>query len=99
MGKYRHPPLGTTSPLGKTYVSTLFTSSESKNSVQRLFAVPLCSQWASLITQFSKESACNAGDLSSIPGLGRSIGEGIDYPLQCPWASLVAQLVKNLPVM
>ena len=34
-----------------------------------------------------------------IPGLGRSAGEGIDYPLQYSWASLVAQLVKNLPVM
>ena len=29
-----------------------------------------------------KESACNAGDLGSIPGLGRSPGEGIGYPLQ-----------------
>ena len=29
-----------------------------------------------------KESACNAGDLSLIPGLGSSPGEGIDYPLQ-----------------
>ena len=44
-----------------------------------------------------KESACNAGDPSSIPGLGRSAGEWIDYPLQYSWASLVAQLVKNLP--
>ena len=43
------------------------------------------------------ESACNAGDPSSIPGLGRSAGEGIGYPLQYSWASLVAQLVKNLP--
>jgi len=32
----------------------------------------------------SKESACNAGDLDSIPGLGRSPGEGNGYPLQCP---------------
>ena len=31
--------------------------------------------------------------------LGRSPGEGIDYPLQYPWASLVAQLVKNPPAM
>ena len=46
-----------------------------------------------------KESACNAGDPSSIPGLGRSAGEGIGYPLQYSWASLVAQLVKNLPAM
>ena len=29
-----------------------------------------------------KESACNAGDLGSIPGLGRSPGEGKSYPLQ-----------------
>ena len=46
-----------------------------------------------------KESACNAGDPSSIPGLGKSTGEVIDYPLQYSWASLVAQLVKNLPAM
>ena len=43
-----------------------------------------------------KESACNAGGPGSIPGLGRSAGEGIDYPLQYSWASLVAQLKKNL---
>ena len=45
------------------------------------------------------ESACNAGDPGSIPGLGRSTGEGIGYPLQDSWASLVAQLVKNLLAM
>ena len=42
-----------------------------------------------------KESACNAGDPGSIPGLERSAGEGIGYPLQYSWASLVAQLVRN----
>ena len=46
-----------------------------------------------------KESACNAADLGSIPGSGRSPGEGIGYPLQYSWASLEAQLVKNLPEM
>ena len=46
-----------------------------------------------------KESACNAGDAGSIPGSGRSTGEGIGYPLQSSWASLVAQTVKNLPAM
>ena len=46
-----------------------------------------------------KESACNAGDPSSIPGLERSSGEGISYPLQYSWASLVTQLVKNQPAM
>ena len=46
-----------------------------------------------------KESACNAGDPGSIPELGRSTGEGIGHTVQYSWASLVAQLVKNLPVM
>ena len=40
-----------------------------------------------------------AGDSGSIPGSGRSVGEGIGYPLQYSWASLVAQLVKNPPAM
>ena len=44
-----------------------------------------------------KESAFNAGDPSWISQWGRSTGEGIGYPLQCSWASLVVQLVKNLP--
>ena len=47
----------------------------------------------------SKESAHTAGDLGSIPGLGRSPGEGISYPLPYSWASLVAQLVKNPPAL
>ena len=46
-----------------------------------------------------KQSACNAGDPSSIPELGRSAGEGIGYPLQYSWTSLVAQMVKNLPAV
>ena len=46
-----------------------------------------------------KEPACNAADPSSIPGSGRPTEEGIGYPLQYSWASLVAQLVKNLPAM
>ena len=46
-----------------------------------------------------KESTCNAGDPGSIPESGRFPGEGIGCPLQCSWASLVAQLVKNPPAM
>ena len=46
-----------------------------------------------------KESTCNAGDLGSITRPGRSAGEGIGYPLQYSRASLMAQLVKNLPAM
>ena len=50
-------------------------------------------------TSAGKESTCNAGDPSSIPGWGRFTREGIGYPLQYSWASLVAQLVKDPPAM
>ena len=46
-----------------------------------------------------KEYACNTGHPSLIPRSGRSPGEGIGYPFQYSWASLVAQLVKNPPAM
>ena len=46
-----------------------------------------------------KNLPANAGDPGLFPGSGRSTGEGIGYPLQYSWASLVAQLVKNLPAM
>ena len=46
-----------------------------------------------------KESICNTQDPGSIPQLGWSAGEGIGYPLQYSWASLVGQLAKNLPAM
>ena len=46
-----------------------------------------------------EESADNTGDPGSIPGSGRCPGEGIGYTFQYSWASLVAQMVKNLPVM
>ena len=43
-----------------------------------------------------KESTCNAGDPGSIPGFGRSAREGIGYPLQYSWVSIV---VKNPPAV
>ena len=46
-----------------------------------------------------KKSTCNAEEPGSIPGLERSAGEGIGYPLYYSWTSLVGQLVKNLPAM
>ena len=46
-----------------------------------------------------KESICNAGDPGSFPGLGRCPEQGIGHLFQYSWASLVAQLVKNLPAM
>ena len=51
-----------------------------------------------LIAQLVKKKfPCSTGDRSLIPGSERSTREGIGYPLQYSWASLVAQLVKNLP--
>ena len=55
--------------------------------------------WASLIAQLVKKSACNGGDPSSIPGLGRSAGEGIGYLTPVFLDFPLAQLVKNLPAM
>ena len=52
-----------------------------------------------LDSSVGKEPICNAGDPGLIPGTGRSTGEGVGYPLQYSWASLVAQLVKNPPAM
>ena len=46
-----------------------------------------------------KEYACNAGDPTLIAGSRRSPGEGIGYPLQYSWASLMAQMVKHQPSM
>ena len=60
-------------------------------------------QWADVWglpdSSVGKESTCNEGDPGLIPGLARSAGEGIGYLLQYSWASLVTQLVKNLPTM
>ena len=55
--------------------------------------------WGFPHSSVGKESACDAGNPGSIFGSGRSAGEGIGYPLQYSWASLVAQLVKNLLAM
>ena len=55
--------------------------------------------WGFPVGSVGRESACNAGDPGLIPRSGRSTGEGIGYLLQYPWASLVAQLVENLPAM
>ena len=60
--------------------------------------IKLFTKWAHFLFP-DKESACNAGDPGLIPASGRSPGEGIGYPLQYSWASLVAQLVKNSPAM
>ena len=53
--------------------------------------------WASLLSWWRIRLQCRRP--GSIPALERSAGEGIGYPLQYSWASLVTQLVKNPPVM
>ena len=63
-----------------------------------IFCVSCIGRWIPG-SSWSKESAYNAGDPGSIPGSGRSAGEGIGYPPQYSWASLVSQLVKNPPAM
>ena len=55
--------------------------------------------WGFPDSSVGKESACNGGDPGLVPGSERSAGEGIGYPLQYSWASLVAQLVKNAPAI
>ena len=63
---------------------------------------PPHSRGASQVALVVKNPLANARDIrdvGSIPGLGRSPGGGIGYPLQCSWASLVTQLVKNLPAV
>ena len=68
-----------------------------------IVAILICVKWYSVIliciSLVGKESTWSTGDPSSIPGSGRSLGEGIGYPLQYYWTSLVAQLVKNPPAM
>ena len=54
--------------------------------------------WASLMVHLVKNPP-TGGFPGSVPGLGRSPGEGISYLLQCPWASLMVHLVKNPPTM
>ena len=60
---------------------------------------PVLQNVLSADSSVGKETACSERDPGSIPGWGRSAGEGRGYPLQYSWASLVAQLVKNLPAM
>ena len=64
-----------------------------------LFLCQYYTVWGFPDSSVFKEFTCNAGDPSLITGSGRSTGEGIGYPLQYSWASLMAQLVKNPPAM
>ena len=78
--------------------ATVQTVEKQLDTTQQLSWTQL-SYWGFPGSSAGKESACNAGNPGSIPGLGRSTGEGIGYPFQYSWAFLVAWLVKNLPAM
>ena len=60
----------------------------------RTYFIYLSSYKDFLCSSAGKEFTCNAGDPSLIPGLKRSPGEAIGYPLQYSWVFLVAQTVK-----
>ena len=64
-----------------------------------IFNGKVAQSWGFPHSSVGKESNCDEGDPSLIPGWERSTAEGIGYPLQYSWASLVVQLVKNPPAM
>ena len=68
-------------------------------SVYPRFCLYLHYYWGFPGSSAGNESTCNAEEPGLILGSGKSPGEGIGYPLQYSWASLVAQMVKNLPAM
>ena len=87
-------------PASSTSSSHLVVVQKHSSSSSFFLLIPLI--WCLLgfpDSSVGKESTCNGGDPGSIPRSGRSFGEGIGYPLQCSWSSLVAELVKTLPTM
>ena len=80
----------------KEYVKAVYCHPVYLTYMQNTSCIP---SWDFPDSSAGKESSCNAGNPSWIPGFGKAAEEKIGYPLQYSWASLVAQLVKNLPVM
>ena len=81
------------------FVSSLRTGTRTTFSSYLFFKITGANNQGFPGSSAGEESTCNAGDPSSIPGSGRSAGEGIGYLLKYSWVSSVAQLVKNLPSM
>ena len=82
-----------------TFISLLFIWAPGREEEDGILGIGFCQTSGFSDSSGDKESACNAEGPGSITGLGRSVGEGIGYPLQYAWASLVPQLVKNLPAL
>ena len=83
----------------KVHSSTIYNCQARYLSIDEWIKIYTHTQASLVYCSAGKESACNAGDPGLIPGLGRSPGEGVGYPLQYSWASLVAQTVMNLPAI
>ena len=92
-----------TEAVGKTHImvsgKTGLNFSSTDSTVTLCIFLNLSELWGFCHSSVGKVSACNVGDPGLISGSGRSTGEGIGYPLQYSWASLLAQLVKNSPTM
>ena len=80
------------------YAFATYEARKGRSIVNLLFRFP-SSSWGFPQSSVGKESACNEGDPSLIHRSGRFGGEGIGYPLQYSWASLLVQLVKNPPAI
>ena len=74
--------------LGRKTVKNLDSMLKSKD-ITLLIKVHLVKAMDFSDSSGGKESTCNAGDPGSIPGSGKSPGEGIGYPLQYSWASIL----------
>ena len=100
LSAYIHPlPLGPPSHPSRSSQSTVLSSLCYKAASPAISFTHGSVYMGFLDSSAGKESACKAGNPSSIPGSGRSPGGGIGYPLQYSWASLVTQMVKNPPAM
>ena len=108
MGVYNNQCLCTLFCFNRSFSNTIFIKYKHLWCTCDIPGILLCGPWTLnktgavfpggfLGSSTSKESSCNAGDLSSSPGSGRSAGEGIGYPLQYFQAYLVAQLVRIHP--
>ena len=86
--------------LKSTKTSSPFTGQQKKTVVSHsIFDIVCMLPWTSLVAQLVKNLPAMQGTPVSIPGSGRSPGEGIGYSFQYSWASLVSQTIKNLPAL